>query len=163
SSSTIPETVAALASTIRRSGRFFFNACTSTASQLERLVVDTAVRHTRGAQRLVQLAGEAVRAADIDVVARQVGEGGVQGPGGELAEKHPAEALPGPQGQFAHRHAPYNEGGDARCGRVRRLLPKTVPQVEPQRNQDPEPQHEARDTEVLHVPGGRGPGVAVER
>src|SRR5690348_6701279 len=81
SSSTIPETVAALASTIRRSGRFFFNACTSTASQLsefEGLVVDTAVRDPGGAQRLVQLAGEAVRPADVHVVSGQVREGRAQ-------------------------------------------------------------------------------------
>src|SRR3954463_14150975 len=66
SSITIPETVAALASTIRRNGRFFFSACTGAASQFEGLVVDTAIGNARGAQLLVQVPGEPVRAAEVD-------------------------------------------------------------------------------------------------
>src|SRR6266540_325591 len=88
SSSTIAETVAALARTMRRTGRFLFNACTSTASQLERLVVDTAVRHTCGAQRLVHVLGETVRPAEVHVVPGQIGYGRPQRLGGE------ARALP---------------------------------------------------------------------
>src|SRR5262245_11594866 len=75
SSSTIPETVVALASRTRRSGRFLFSACTAGPSQLERLVVDTAVRHPDGSQRAVHLLGEAVRAADVHVVPGEAGEG----------------------------------------------------------------------------------------
>src|SRR5690349_3614129 len=110
SSITIPETVAALASTIRRSGRFFFSACTSTASQVsefERLVVDAAVRHPGGAQRLVHLAGEPVRPAHVDVPPGEV----VRYGGPQQLGRHPRASAVRPVEQVVHpRSAPARHG-----------------------------------------------------
>src|SRR4051794_415777 len=125
SSITMPETVAALASTIRRSGRFFFKACTDETSQLEGFVVDTAIGDSRGAQLLVQVPGEPVRAAEVDVVTGQVGEGRPQRLGGDTGPlplrpvEHVVHLRPAPprdglqlpaQREVFHRARPVQEG-----------------------------------------------------
>lgn len=82
STRTIPETAAELTRKIRRSGLFLFSGC-ATASQLERLVVDTTTRDPGHAQRLIHVLDEPGRPAQVHVVVGEFGHHAMQHAGAE--------------------------------------------------------------------------------